>query len=59
MAQIGRFNDVGVHERDGALQVDPAKGGHQEFGQLRSDASSTDQQQVSWRLLFVHTGVGS
>ena len=46
MAQIGRFNDVGVHEGDGALQVDPAEGGHQEFSQLGADASSTDQQQV-------------
>ena len=57
MAQIGGFNHVGVHQGDAALEVDPAQGRDQEFSQLGADASSTDQKQIPWGSLLVHTGV--
>ena len=46
MAQIGGFYHVGIHQGDGALEVDPSQGRHQQFSQLGADASSTDQKQI-------------
>ena len=54
MTQIGRFDDIGVHQGDAALQVDPAQGRNQKFSQLGADASSTDQKQIAWALLIVY-----